>query len=358
MKKIQIASIVLFISAMILSSCGSDDSEAYTELSPVVLDLTAVPYPKLSDYKFFTGDMKNLEPANRVIPYDLNSSLFTDYALKKRFVWMPHGTKATYTSDGEVLNFPTGSVLIKNFYYENMQPDNTTKIIETRLMIKKADGWIFATYVWNDEQTEAVLNMDGQTVRISWGDEEDPMTANYRIPSETDCATCHKLNEVYTPIGVKPQNLFKNYVYADGPKNQLAKWKETGYLNTVPANVLATVNWEDTMQPLDLRARSYVDVNCAHCHVPGNWKHATLNLAFSQTSNPVNMGVCVEPVDFVSGDQTYIVAGQDAAGSLMPYRMNTTVQSDMMPTLGRSLIHTEGVELIEDWINSLDTTCP
>src|SRR5690606_21071090 len=117
------AFIILLATTTIIISCGSDDSDNYTELpvvSPVVLDLAAVPYPKLSDYNFYEGDLKNLEPVYGVLPYDLNSSLFTDYALKKRFVWMPDNTTATYTSDGAIPNFATGTILIKNFYYENV----------------------------------------------------------------------------------------------------------------------------------------------------------------------------------------------------------------------------------------------
>src|SRR5688572_11812966 len=149
-----VITLLLLSSFAVFLSCGSDDSGDYKEVSPVVLDLTAVPYPKLSDYKFFVGEMKNLQPAYKVLPYDLINSLFSDYALKKRFVWMPEGAQATYSSDGEILNFPAGAVLIKNFYYNNVLPDNVTKIIETRIMIKKTGGWIFANYKWNDEQTE------------------------------------------------------------------------------------------------------------------------------------------------------------------------------------------------------------
>src|SRR5690606_4869260 len=124
MKKHFIIKICLYISLITaFSSCGKDDSEEYSEIpdpSPVVLDLEAVPYPKLSDYNFFEGNIKNLKPVKGVGPYDLNSTLFTDYAHKKRFVWMPDNVKAQYISDSEVLNFPSGSVLIKNFYYDNV----------------------------------------------------------------------------------------------------------------------------------------------------------------------------------------------------------------------------------------------
>ena len=153
----------LAISTILFISCSDNDDE-YTVLSPVTVNLSTVPYPKLSDYHFFVGDMKNQVPESDVLPYEPASSLFTDYAHKKRFVWIPKGMKATYDGDGNVLQLPVGSAIIKTFYYEKVQPLNTTKIIETRLMIRKADGWIFAEYVWNNDQTEAYLDMNGSNV--------------------------------------------------------------------------------------------------------------------------------------------------------------------------------------------------
>src|SRR5690606_20019572 len=99
-------------------------------------------------YHFFVGVLKNQKPADAVLPYQIASSLFTDYASKKRFVWIPYGKSASYDGDANSLNFPEGSVLIKNFYYDFVQPYNQTRIIETRLMIKKKDAWVFAEYVW------------------------------------------------------------------------------------------------------------------------------------------------------------------------------------------------------------------
>ena len=160
---------------MMLSFYTSCTKEEYTrvEESPVVVDLTQVPYPKLSDYKFFEGDLKNQKPSFGVLPYQPISELFTDYAQKKRFVWLPNGTKAIYNGDGNVLNLPVGSALIKNFFYTNVQPNNSTRIIETRIMIRKNNEWIFAEYVWNTEQTEAFLDMNGSNTSITWIDENN-----------------------------------------------------------------------------------------------------------------------------------------------------------------------------------------
>jgi len=118
-------------------------------------------------------------------------------------------------------------------------------------------------------------------------------------------------------------------------------------------------DWEDESQPLELRARAYIDINCAHCHIPGaGCDYTPMNLAYNQTSSPINLGVCVEPVDFVSGNQEYIIEKQDPFRSLLYFRIQTTIPAEMMPPVGRSFTHREGVQLIEDYINSPEGTCP
>lgn len=365
MKKHYALTVIFILSIFVtVMSCSTDDSNDYTVLpqqpaSPVVFDINAVPYPKLSDYNFFEGEMKNLEPVTRVLPYDLNSSLFTDYALKKRFVWMPDNKKATYDSDGSILDFPVGTVLIKNFYYENAGPEESTFIIETRLMIKKESEWVFANYRWNAEQTEALLDPNGGSITMTWKHNGASKTIDYRIPSSFECGMCHKLNNKNTPIGTKPQNLNKSYNYTDGQKNQLAKWKETGYFDNVPGQIATTVNWKDETQPLELRVRSYLDINCAHCHTEGTYcGYTPMDFAFSQTTNPVNLGLCVEPSDFVTGGQEYLLAGGDIDNSLIYFRMNTNIQSEMMPLIGRTIKDEEAIQLMKDYINSLESTCP
>ena len=341
----------------VVTSCGKDD-EVYTNIpienepeSPVLMNLDAVPYAALSEYKFFEGDLKELNPSYKVIPYDLNSELFTDYALKKRFVWMPKGTTATYTQDGAVPDFPIGTALIKNFYYTTVNPGNSTRVIESRVLIRKSSGWIFADYVWNADQTEAILDTDGETIRLSWMQDGTSMLTNYKVPSEDKCVKCHQLNENPVPIGVKPQNINKSFAYADGAMNQLSKWISVGYLNVAPTNIASTINWQDGSQSPDARVGSYLDINCAHCHSPGTSCDDTpMDLRYTQTTNPSNIGLCVAPVDFVTGNQQYIVAGGDVEGSLMHFRMSTNIASEMMPTLGRTVVHQEALELMEEWI--------
>lgn len=327
--------------------------------SPVNYNPDALPYPTLSDYNFFEGQLKNLEPVSGVIPYDLNSPLFSDYAHKKRFVWMPNGTKANYDTDYTALNFPIGTFLIKNFYYDNVMPTGNTKIIETRIMYFTDSGWEFAEYVWNDEQTEATFTTNGSFVNLDWNEAGIIRNVNYRIPARAECFTCHNKFGTPIPIGPKPQNLNKNYTYQDGLTNQLQKWVDVGYLNPdYPENIDTMVAWNDTSESLQMRARSYLDINCAHCHSEESYcEYRPMRFAFNENDTASNMGICVEPDTNIGDTYPLIINPRNADGSVVVFRINSVEEQYRMPLLGRTLQHTEGIALISEWINSLTDRC-
>lgn len=361
---------------VVFISC-SDKDEDYITVSPVTVDLSQIPYPKLSDYKFFEGALKTQNPSLNVLPYEPASSLFSDYAQKKRFVWMPRGTKATFSADDKVLELPVGAALIKTFYYENVQnssPAGGIRIVETRVMIRKASGWIFANYVWNADQTEAYFDLVGSFTDISWKDENNVIkSTSYRIPNEVQCMICHKNKDVngpieidtYIPIGIKPQNLNFNYSYNTGSKNQLRKWIENGYLEdnfTLPTADNTVINYNDNTRPLELRVRSYLDSNCSHCHaIDRHCDYRPMRFPFSKTGGPdgqTNMGVCVDTEDYsFAPSLTKIVKPGNINRSMLFYRLNTTEESFRMPLHGRTVAHDEAVILVQQWINSL-TNCP
>lgn len=367
-QKKRIYFLYLFISIFLIN-CSSDNDgpidEQPEEVSPVVFDINAVPYSKLSDYNFFKGSISDLDPVYGVLPFQPASQLFTDYALKKRFLWMPDGASANYQSDNKVLNFPTGTVLIKNFYYENVLPSNSKKIIETRLMIRKANEWIFANYIWNDEQTEALydVKMNGGFLNnLEFVHNGETKIANYRIPSQSQCTTCHSNNETIVPIGTKPQNLNFAINFADGNKNQLQKLKEFGYINNeIPANIASAVDYNDTSQSLDLRARSYLDINCTHCHTNGGFSQQyPVRYDFTPTPNYDALGFCMETnlfLNFFPAGVNKIIFPGDHTQSIIHYRMAAAEGPIAMPYIGRSLVHDEGVTLIDNWINSFEEGC-
>lgn len=345
----------------ICNNVGTCETEnvSITILSSSVVNIFTgdTPHQTLSEYNFFDGDLKDLNPTFGVVPYDLISPLFTDYAKKKRFLWLPNGVNANYVDDHSSLQFPEGTIIIKNFYYDQVQPNNSTKILETRIMYKKSTEWDFANYVWNDEQTEAFFTNQGSTVYISWLQGENIKTTDYRIPSRAECFTCHNQLDEPTVIGLKPQNLNKDYNYTSGLANQLQKLTEIGYLNPdLPNNIKTVVAWDDSSQPLEVRVRSYLDINCAHCHSDnGHCNYRPMRFEYQFTDEPENIGVCVEPeTQFIPN--SYIVKPNDTNLSILYYRLSTTDESFRMPLLGRTINHEEGVDLVEEWIDSL-TNC-
>lgn len=333
---------------------------------PIVnVDLTLVPLPKLSDYHFFIGDIKDQIPSLNVIPYEPASGLFTDYASKKRFIWMPIGVTATYVEDGKILDFPVGTALIKTFYYTTIQPGNLTKIIETRLMIRKSDGWKFYEYLWNDAQTDAdlvsgVAFTNGSTKNITFTKPSgEIVTTDYRIPSDAECFACHKINETATPIAVKPQNLNHNHTYGTTSMNILQKLVTQGYLNSYPSSIVSTVDYHDTTQPLGLRLRSYLDANCAHCHQDqARCYYRPIRLTFSQTNIDSNIGICLVADEEISPTLQKVITPGNFNKSIMHYRLISNDESQRMPLLGRTIVHDEGVALLEQYILSLTQTCP
>lgn len=328
----------------------------------VVLD--SLPYPNLADYNFFIGDnMADLEPNDELLLYEPITQLFTDYAKKTRYVWMPEGESANYVSDFESFDFPNGTVLIKNFYYENVLPSNERRVMETRLLFKREGEWEFADYIWNDEQTEATFDLSGSSKQIDVIlDNGESLSINYKVPNDSQCITCHKINESASPNGPKPQNLNADLAYQEGVMNQLMKWAERGFLEpTYPAEIETMVDWEDETQTLQNRVRAYLDANCGHCHKQdAHCSYRPIRLAFEENDRDNNIGVCVPFDEFVPGQpmgMENIIDAGNAENSMLIYRMLAEEENVQMPLIGKSVIHQEGVELLTDYINSLEQTC-
>ena len=355
--------------------CLQDGTNCKTETISIVvfqdtsvtLDLDKFPYDTLSEYNFFNGALNAIEPAYGVLPYEPISSLFTDYAVKERFVWVPVGETASFDQNNKSLDFPTGSALIKMFYYNNVLPTNTTKIIETRVMVKTQNGWDFAEYEWNEAQTEASLETteDGGYTEVNWLQDGQERFVNYRIPAKQQCVICHSNDFETVPLGIKPQNINSFLTYDDGPSNQLQKLIDFGYLeDALPSNITTVVDWEDASNSLEQRAKSYLDINCGNCHIDGGQgDYRAIRLGYTDTlNNDENAGVCVEgdtPIPVGGGTFiTKLIAPEDSENSIIYYRMSVTGdEAYKMPQFGQSLVHTEALALMEDWINSINQSC-
>jgi uncharacterized repeat protein (TIGR03806 family) len=341
---------------------------------------------KLSDWHIVEARDGKLELNTGVVPYGLNTHLFTDYVHKLRTIWMPKGTTAKYTKDGP-FDFPVGTVVSKTFYYpragdgkftdvaRTLRYDGdsaglglnlaTVHLIETRLLVRRKDGWAPLTYVWNDAQTEATLARTGAveplTLVDAQGGRED---FNYVVPDEGQCVTCHEANMISRKIqliGPQARHMNRDYDYGKGPQNQLTYLASIGYLSDLPkmADIPHDANWRDPSASLDARARAYLDINCAMCHNPNGVANVTgLSLGYN-TPETHHMGICKSPeaAGPGTGGRLFDIVPGKPDDSILMHRMASTRPGVMMPEIGRSTVDREGKALIRAWILSLKGDC-
>lgn len=369
--------------SLTLSACGGT-AQTQTEVaaSTVPVFYAEGRPERLSEWNLLRISDGGLALNDRVIAYDLNSALFTDYAHKLRTVWLPEGEAAKY--DGEdTFGFPVGTVISKTFYYPRAGDavalaDDTTaerlnsgfalskvRLIETRLLVRREAGWAALPYVWNEEQTDAVLKRTGDAQQLTLasanGARED---FTYIVPNANQCAGCHATNATtreIMPIGPRARHLNRDFAYADGNANQLTEWTRLGLLSGAPDASDAPRNavWTDSSVSIDARARAYLDINCAHCHNRvGPADTSGLLLEHDAPIGP-SLGLCKPPIAAGkgTGGRVFGIVPGEADQSIFTYRMKSTDPSIMMPELGRSLSHEEGTQLVADWIAAMDGSC-
>jgi uncharacterized repeat protein (TIGR03806 family) len=290
--------------------------------------------PSLAAYQLFDEPMAALEPAEGTHLYELSSELFTDHAHKQRLVRLPEGTTVVVSAEG-ALQFPEQTVIAKTFYYpaDMRDPGGPRRVIETRLLVLAGGRWNVATYLWNAEQTDASLLLDGATTDVSWLDTEgQPASTAYVVPHEGECVTCHQSGGSSTYIGPTLRNLNRKVLRGGAEVNQLEHLAAEGVLEGADwTSAPAIPSYADVGHPLASRARAYLDANCAHCHNPGAWDEA------AQTELDLRFEIPVS--------QTGI--GQSTSA------LERQLQTGRMPYLGTTLLHDEGVRLVLDYLQSL-----
>lgn len=333
----------LFLAAAALCVAGFAVSAAPTRpVADAVIMADGMP-KKLSEYGFFT-DAAGWKPNQGVELYELNSALFTDYAEKYRYIYIPAGQQAVGQDEG-MLQFPVGSALIKSFGYKI---DGKDKLLETRVLLHRADGWIALPYVWNAGQTEATLKVAGTRIPVRFtdpsGNERD---ISYAVPNKNQCKECHALSGKVVPIGPKVRNLSHDTLDMLLTNDMLEQ--TSGYQTPIP-------DYADDGMPLKTRARAYLDINCAHCHNrQGSASNSGLFLTYEEDA-PVHLGIGKRPVAAGrgSGGFQFAIAPGEPDQSIMMHRLRSLEPGVAMPEVGRSLVHEEGAALLSEWIAEME----
>ncbi len=307
-------------------------------VAPMVNDVavTSPAYPAtLSEYGFFANHPAQ-RPALGVTPYRLNTPLWSDGAEKLRFVYLPAAKKALADGEG-LLTLPVGAALIKTFKLRG-------QLIETRVLLHRAEGWVALPYVWDADQREARLTLAGKRIELAGADGQ-PLS--YAVPNKNQCKECHGVSGQVTPIGPKAYNLSLAW---------LSALQAAGKLDRVPLVARRIPLWEarDKASAADA-ARGYLDVNCAHCHNPqGAASNSGLYLGWLER-DPIKLGIGKRPVAAGrgSGNLDFDIVPGDPAHSILYYRMASLEGGIAMPELGRARVDPAGLAVVERWIGGM-----
>ncbi|HXD07854.1 MAG TPA: SO2930 family diheme c-type cytochrome [Burkholderiaceae bacterium] len=359
-----------------------------TPVAPTIYDASAAP-SKLSAWNLASISGSTLTLNAALVPYDLNTALFSDYAFKLRAIYVPPGKAIAYTDTG-TLDLPVGSALVKTFYYPKATGTDASavpvaqktqtaqgssidltghRLVETRILVRQADGsWAGLPYVWDDDQKDATLTPAGKYISMELVPDSGPSQKFiYAVPNAQTCQQCHASSSNGSgstlPIGPKARNLNKTYDFGGGVvKNQLVNLDDLKLLSGFTGLAGAPVNASllDTTQPLEMRARAYLDVNCAHCHnARGYASQSGLLLTYDNigsASATDTWGVCKLPLAYVGTGQPgykYDINPGSPDTSILLYRLSHVGSGQTMPVVGRQTNHAEAIAMVGDWIRQL-----
>ncbi len=321
--------------------------------------------PLLSGTGAFS-DTTNRIPASGLIPYAPNTPLWSDAALKSRYMAVPDDG-ALITPDRQIQfqptntwTFPAGTVFVKNFdlVVNETNASIPPRRLETRLLVRDINGAVYGvTYKWRADNRDADRLSSSLSEDILITNATGVRTQTWYYPSPSDCLTCHTPVAGYV-LGVSARQLNGNLTYSSSGNtdNQLRALNRLG-LFTPAFDEAAITNFEKlsaiTNQDASLedRARSYLDANCAQCHQPGG-AGITFDARYDTPLSRQN--ITNYPASVSLGlDNAKIIKSKDVWRSTIYARMASLDASIKMPPLARSLVDTNALQVFGDWINSL-----
>jgi uncharacterized repeat protein (TIGR03806 family) len=320
------------------------------------------PPPTISSSGLYS-DMESRTVSPGVIPYGVNAELWSDGAIKERFLALP-GSEQIEFSAGDPWRFPPNTVLVKNFYLEFDSGDSTSRdLIETRFLVYdgEADKWNGLSYKWEDDGSDAVLLERDVTESyfVLDPDVEDGIREHeHFFPSRPLCDRCH-VQEAGSVLGVNTAQLNGAHDYGEVIDNQLRTLNHIGlFTRDIEAELGDLPRMADPLdetEDLGLRARSYLATNCGHCHRPGVIDKADIDLRFK---TPLGQTKALDRIPTLASfgliDPRIIKSGDGINSSL--YNRMLVLDSNRMPPLASELVDRQSADVIRRWIDQIDVS--
>ena len=299
------------------------------------------------------ADLSDLSPAPGVLPYTPNLTFWSDHAIKRRWFALPDPEARFNWTAEDTWGSPVGTVWVKHFDFEMTRGQPSTKRrLETRLLVRNAGGSYGVSYRWNEAQTEATLvPTEGVTFPLSIIENGVPRIQNWQIPGRASCLVCHT-PQANHGLSFNTRQLNRVDGINGFVGNQIELLHQAGYFHETPPptkTLPSHVQIDDTTHPIELRARSYLEVNCAYCHksggtAPSAWDgRMALSLAATGLINGAANNNNGDP-------QNRLIVPGDALHSVVLQRVGASNGFTRMPPLGSSEIDVNAVALLTAWI--------
>jgi putative heme-binding domain-containing protein len=329
---------------------------------------------KLSETGLFAS-VKEHKVAPGVVPFSINAEQWADHATAERFLALP-GTSTARMYDSAVsipggffsgtVFFPKDGVLARTISIEMERglPESRRRL-ETQLLHFDGTVWHGYSYAWNDEQTDAVLvPAAGSDRALTVTDDEAPggkRKQTWHYPSRAECMTCHNPWAGQTLAFTLPQ-LDRDHDYGTIRDNQVRALQHAGLIE-----LLHNPEDEDSdhfrmprpltdpnavAAKLDARARSYLHVNCAHCHRFGAGGSVDLELKYDTPLDRMKVLEMLPVQGTFEMPNARILAPGDPYRSALYYRM-AKLGRGRMPHIGSEIVDERGLRLIHGWIRQL-----
>jgi cytochrome c553 len=344
-----ITTIAMMLLAAIVRATAGFDSGAAAPVAPALLSETGL----------YAGEgTTRIDPLNR--PFSPQYPLWTDGATKKRWIRLPAGSAidATNLSRWE---FPIGTKFWKEFSFDGHK-------VETRMLWRvSADRWVFATYAWNESQTDAALAPETGipgAVEVAPG-------KRHNIPGIADCRSCHdsarteilgfdalNLSDDRDPNAPHGEPLTREMITLKTLMNESMIYPKRRELVETPPRIAAST-------PEARAALGYLSTNCGSCHNRESsiaslgliLKHTVKDTSECTPAVTTTVGARGHWVVPVKPEESRLINPGHPESSAIVRRMKSRRPSSQMPPLGTVVVDKQGVDLITSWIQSGVARC-
>ena len=346
--------VVTIFFVAIIRATASFEGEATTPVAPALLSETGL---------YVGGGTSAIDPRNR--PFSPQYPLWTDGAAKKRWIQLPAGAAidATNLSRWE---FPIGTKFWKEFSFDGRK-------VETRMLWRvSAERWVFASYAWNEAQTDAALAPETGIPNFAeiapFDVAQGKPGKRHSIPGLTDCRSCH--DSARTEIlGFDALNLSDdrdpNAPHAEPVTGEMITLKtltEENLITPKRTELIAAPPRVAASSPEARAAIGYLSTNCGNCH---NRESSIASLGLVLKYNvQQKQNECSPALATTAGkrghwlvpehqeDSRVINPGKPEASAIVR-RVKSRRPSSQMPPLGSVVVDKSAVELLTKWVSAM-----